>query len=211
MYCSQCGAETPERRRSCKHCGGSLSARAGPSPSTAPQLTVRPVFVPVLSLAWAIPFALFLSLWVGGFLGGFSALAIEALDFSFPKWLPFVLSGGIALVGIPLLFFGIHRKTYRRIEYRVFLDRLEYYEGFFTVEERSVALEDVTEVTLRKGVLQSRYGLGTLILATRATSSSASAGIRIADIEDPDEVYRSLKHLIGRARRSTVPAPPQAA
>jgi membrane protein YdbS with pleckstrin-like domain len=188
-----------------------LNARTRPAPSGEASLTLRPVFVPALSLSGAIPFAMFLSLWAGGFFGGFSMFAIEALDLALPKWFPFVLFGGLTLVGIPYLSFTIHKKTYQKTEYRFFPDRLEYYEGFLTVEEKNIPLANVTEVNLRKGALQSKYGLGTVILSTPATMSGTRAGIRIADIENPDEVYQSVKRLIDRGRRGTAPAPPQAA
>ena len=61
----------------------------------------------------------------------------------------------------------------------------------------------MTEVNLRKGPLQSRHGLGTVILSTPATgaaSGRAAAGIRIRDVQDPDGVYSRVKELVESAR-----------
>ena len=60
--------------------------------------------------------------------------------------------------------------------------------------------KNITEVNLRKGIIQKKYGLGTMILSTPATNSNAKArsGISVRDIENPDEAYRQIKELIGK-------------
>ena len=80
---------------------------------------------------------------------------------------------------------------------------MEYYEGFFSVEEKTIRYKSITEVYLRKGVFQKMYGLGTIVLSTPATGSQGAnhsrSGIRVVDIENPDRVYTKIKELIGKA------------
>ena len=71
------------------------------------------------------------------------------------------------------------------------------------MEEKSIPLDQVTEVHLSKGPLQSRHDLGTILLSTPSMSMStrrAFSGIRLLDIENPDETYRRVKELVDRAR-----------
>jgi membrane protein YdbS with pleckstrin-like domain len=94
----------------------------------------------------------------------------------------------------------VKKRTYEKTEYRFYKNRLEYYEGFFNIEEKSISYDRITEVGLRKGILQRQYGLGTITLSTPATGVSANragrSGIRVADIENPDEIYTEVKRLI---------------
>lgn len=73
-----------------------------------------------------------------------------------------------------------------------------------------IKYKDVKEVTLRKGILQRSYGLGTIYLATLATGSTSSfnpfyalgfgnvsaSGVGVRDILNPDEVYEKIKGLV---------------
>lgn len=82
-------------------------------------------------------------------------------------------------------------------------DHMEYYEGFWTVEQKSIDFRNVTEVYMRKGVFERNYGLGTVVLATPATSAAGGrgmSGISIHNIKNPDEVYQRVKDLIYRSR-----------
>jgi hypothetical protein len=73
-----------------------------------------------------------------------------------------------------------------------------------------IKYKDVKEVTLRKGILQRSYGLGTIYLATLATGSTSSfnpfyalgfgnvsaSGVGVRDILNPDEAYEKIKGLV---------------
>jgi uncharacterized membrane protein YdbT with pleckstrin-like domain len=52
--------------------------------------------------------------------------------------------------------------NYARSEYKFFDDRLEFVEGFFSLSKRVIRLKDIKEVTLRKGLFQRQYGLGSI-------------------------------------------------
>ncbi len=104
--------------------------------------------------------------------------------------------------------------NYSKTEYQFFDDRVEFEEGFFSQNRKVIKLRDVKEVTLRKGMLQRLYGLGSIYLATQATGNWASpnvfsalgfgnvsaSGIIVRDIPDPDEAYQNISQLIDKSR-----------
>jgi len=202
MDCQQCGIEIEDLARFCSSCGAE-QRRSRADTSGEPVLTLRPVFVPFLQIAGNAPLFLFLAFWGCGFFGGFSMVLLQFLDTAIPTWLPFAFFGAAFAFGLPFLSYGVTKRTYARTVYTFHQDRLDYHEGFFTVEEKTIALERVTEVNLRKGPFQSRYGLGTILLSTPATSlgsGRASAGIRLRDVKDPDETYGRIKELVADAQ-----------
>ena len=103
-----------------------------------------------------------------------------------------VFFGGLFFFGIPIVSYINKINTYRKTEYRFYPTKLDYYEGFFTVEEKTIDFSKITEVHLRKGVFQRMYGLGTIIISTATIGS----GIKITDIEDPDGIYQQVKEII---------------
>ncbi len=208
MYCSQCGESLSPQARFCSACGARAGQPAPPSASadrgsveTEPTVVLRPRFVPSLTLAQLLPLQVFFTLWGGGFFGGFSMVGVQALKLPVPEWAPFAFFGTLFFVGIPVLAFRVAKRSAEQTEFRFFSDKLEYFEGFFNVEQKRIDLADVTEVSLTKGVLQSKHGLGTVHLSTRVgVVTSRRPGIRLANIEDPDLVYENVTKLVDRAR-----------
>ena len=108
------------------------------------RFSVRPVFIGWLTLLAQVPLQLFFTLWAGMFFGGFTSTL-----FPHNSWWPFVLFGGIAFLGIPLLTYVGKKLNYARTEYRFSDNRLEFEEGFFSLNKKVILLKDVREVTLR--------------------------------------------------------------
>lgn len=211
MYCHQCGTDILDHAQFCSACGTAQeagSAKPAPAPRSLgapeePLFSLSPVFVPSLQLLGHIPIFLFLGIWGGLFFGGFSQVFLQFAELPIPTWLPFVLFGAVFSLLLPFISYRVNRKTYERTEYTFYPHKLDYFEGFFTVEEKTIALHRITEVHLRKGHFQSKHGLGTILLSTPATSAGAgraSSGIRLHDIADPDENYRRIKELIERSQ-----------
>jgi membrane protein YdbS with pleckstrin-like domain len=154
-----------------------------------------------------LPIHLFFTIWGGGFFGGFSMFAVQALGLDLPGWFTFVFFGAVFFFAIPIVAYTARKKTYAKTEYRFFQTKMDYHEGFFTTEEKTIDFKNVTEVNLVKGIVQKRYGLGTIVLSTPATGSGTGrsrSGIRVQDIPDADGVYRQLKELIERATSARV-------
>jgi hypothetical protein len=73
-----------------------------------------------------------------------------------------------------------------------------------------IMFRDVKETSLRKGVLQRIYGLGSIYLSTLATGSTRStnpfvalgfgnvsaSGIIVRDISDPDSAFEKVRQLV---------------
>ena len=173
--------------------------------------SVRPIFVGWITLLMQLPFQLFFTVWAGGFFGGLSGFA-----FSGGRQTPiaFMIFGGLAFFGIPIVAYFGKKLNYSRTEYRFFDDHLEFEEGFFSINKKVIRFRDVKEVTMRKGILQRIYGLGTIYLATLATGSGPSfraftalgfgnvsgSGIIVRDIPDPDQAFDRIRQLVDAHR-----------
>lgn len=207
MFCSNCGKEIQDGTNFCAECGTQISGTASTPQQIVednePVLVLKPVFIGWVTALSVLPIQLFMTVWAGGFFGGFSLAAIKALKLPIPIWFPFVFFACLAFFGIPYVAYAVKKKTYAKTKYRFFRKKLDYFEGFFTIEEKTIDYRNIIEVNLSKGIFQRKYGLGTIILSTPATgysSRSAMSGIRIADIQNPDEVYAQVKELINKAK-----------
>jgi uncharacterized membrane protein YdbT with pleckstrin-like domain len=176
------------------------------------KFSMKPVFIGWITVIAVIPLQLFLTLWAGLFFGALGSFFFRNLS---TPLLPSTMSAGVAFFGVPLTFFVVKKLNYERTEYRFFDDRLEFEAGFFSLNKKVIMLCDVREVSLRKGLFQRIYSLGSIYLATPATGalsssnafatigfgSVSSSGIIIRDIPDPDEAYKQISDLIESVRR----------
>jgi membrane protein YdbS with pleckstrin-like domain len=182
------------------------------------KLSVKPVFVGWITLLMQLPLQLFFTVWAGGFFGGMGTAAGI-----FPKnsWSASYVIGAIVFVAMPIVTYLGKRLNYSRTEYRFYPDRLEFEEGFFSINKKIIKYRDVKETTLRKGVLQRMYGLGSIYLATLATGSSrnsnpfvalgfgnvSASGVIVRDIRDPDATFERIRRLVD-AQTDSAGAPP---
>ena len=171
------------------------------------KFSLKPVFIGWITLLQQLPFQLFFTLWCGGFFGGMAkSFGLLPRDSS----TPFIVFGALAFFGIPLVAYIGKKLNYARTEYTFSDDQLEFEEGFFTINKKLIKYKDVKEVTLRKGILQRIYGLGTIYLATLATGSTTSfnpfyalgfgnvsaSGVGVRDIPNPDDAYEKIKAMV---------------
>jgi len=170
------------------------------------KLSIQPVFVGWIKLLNQLPLQLFFTVWSGGFLGG-----LVSVSGIFPKDArPSFTIGAIAFFAIPIVTYVGMKLNYKRTEYRFYSDRLEFDEGFFSINKKVIKFRDVKETTLRKGILQRACGLGSVYLATLATGSTSSSnpfaafgfgnvsssGIIVRDIPDPDGNFHRIRQLL---------------
>jgi membrane protein YdbS with pleckstrin-like domain len=195
--------------RFCPGCG-TATGDAQPAlveESNIPVLALKPVFIPWAVFLSILPLHLFMTFWGGGFFGGFSMFAVQALGIELPPGTTFIFFGALFFMAIPIVTYTAQKKTYAKTEYRFYQTKLDYYEGFFTTEEKTIDYKNITEVNLVKGIIQKKYGLGTVILSTPATGFSSGrsrSGIRIHDIPNADQVYKQVKDLVERSSRARV-------
>jgi membrane protein YdbS with pleckstrin-like domain len=204
MFCQECGREVLQYSKFCPECGISLQ---GPSDvggaaepdNDQPRLVIKPVFVPWVTVLSVLPLQIFFGIWCAGFFGVFGMFAIRGTGLPLPSWFAFVFFGLLFFFGIPILAYTAQKRTYAQAEYRFYRDRLEYAEGFWAAENKTINYSSITEASLRRGVIQQKHGLGTIYLATPATGFSqgrAMSGIRIADVPNAEEVYATVQQLI---------------
>lgn len=163
-------------------------------------MTIRPVFIPSVAVLSVLPLQIFFTIWGAGFFGGFSLFAVEWLGLNLPEGSTFIFWGLAFFFGIPFLVYFGQKRTYEKTVYKFYRDKLVYMEGFLASEEKTIKYDKITESSLREGIFQKKYNLGTVRLATPATSvgsGRSSSGIRIQDIEHPEKVYKKVKELIG--------------
>jgi len=210
MYCSRCGKKIESGDRFCSGCGTEVSKNVSRAPkasnyqygsdrSATPRFVLKPRFIPLVTILSVLPLQLFFALWGGGFFGGFGMFAVQALGLDLPEWFTFVFFAVVFFFGIPILTYFASTRTCAKTEFRFFPDKLEYYEGFFAVEEKTILYKNITEVNLRRGIFQRKYGLGTIVLSTPATgftSGRSRSGIRIYDIENPELNYQKIKNMV---------------
>lgn len=203
MFCSKCGKEMADDAKFCANCGVSVSSakvEAAQEPDTGePLLILRPRFIGWVTALSVLPIQIFMTVWGASFCGGFGLLAVKALGLPLPPWFTFVFFGCLFFFGIPFVVYTAKKRTYAQTEYRFFRNRLEYAEGFWTAENKTIKYDKVTETAMRRGIIQRKYGLGTIFLATPATGfqqGRAMSGIRIRDIEEPEKVYEAVEKLI---------------
>lgn len=203
MFCIKCGNQLEDTASFCSKCGTATSKNNNGDVDIdldTPVVTARPVFIPWVTIASVLPIQLFMTVWAGGFFGVFGMFGLAALGLNPPPWFTFVFFGALAFFGIPFITYYAGKKTYAQTEYKFYPDRLEYSEGFWTAENKTIKYKNVTETNLRKGIIQKKYGLGTIILSTPATGiqeGRAQSGIRISDIENTEEIYNKVQELIG--------------
>jgi membrane protein YdbS with pleckstrin-like domain len=176
-------------------------------PAGVVKLSIEPVFVGWITLLTQVPLQLFFTVWAALFFGGMGA----SMGL-FPKdsWSAQYVIGAIAFFGIPIVAYVGKKLNYSRTEYRFYSDRLEFDEGFFSVNKKVIKFRDVKETTLRKGILQRTCGLGSIYLATLATGSTrntnpfvalgfgnvSASGVIVRDISEPDEAFDRIRQLV---------------
>jgi len=120
----------------------------------------------------------------------------------------------IGFFGTPIVAYLGKKLNYSRTEYWFFDDRLEFEEGFFSINQKVIMFRDVKEVTLHKGIFQRIYGLGTIYLATLATGTAggfnpfvalgfgtvSASGVSVRDITDPDQMFDKIRRLVDAQR-----------
>jgi len=173
--------------------------------SEQPLLILKPRFLTFIALIKSLGIAVFL-----GLFGGIGVLIVTLIATGQPtvggtadsNTLMMFIGGAIGFFLLGAILSIWYRKTSNdHIEYRIFSNRIEYFEGLFTVEQKTVKFVDVSEIYLRKGVLQKRYNLGSIFLMTKGFmlpmigGRGSLGGMVLRDIEDPDAIYQQLKQL----------------
>jgi len=206
MRCEFCGAEIEADKFFCSKCGKSSSRTKNLVEDEEPELILKPVFVLGSNLGGQIGMVIFFSIWSTGFFGiliNIPIIATADVGFGISP-IPFIIVGCISLVGLPFLYNYRRKKIYENTEYKIFKDRIEHYEGFFTIKRRIIYFESIAKVSMTEKLYQQKRNLGTILLSTPAMAEMKgySAGIKLNDIESPEKMYKKLKEMVAKVPKS---------
>ena len=122
-------------------------------------------------------------------------------------WFPWIFIGVGALLAIGSVIANLLRYfESKTLVYYVFNDHLEYVDGFFNQEKKTIRLSDVADVFMKRSIIQRLYGIGTIRLALKGVDINVygikfhaknqhSNYVVIRDVKDPDLVYDEIKQL----------------
>lgn len=166
-----------------------------------PKKIIQPVFLSAVVLFSFIPLQINLTILGCGIGGGIGFFAMLFWGLSYPVWYPFAFFAILFFIGTPAVVYFIGKRTYDKTDYRFYSDYLEYTEGFWTIERKFIQYHHITQVLLQKSMVQRLYGVGTIYLAVPTMSQGkAIAGIKIADIKNPDSIYKEILEILSYSR-----------
>lgn len=163
-------------------------------------LKTKPVFNPLIVIFRFLPFQIFATLWMS--IASKIVAALIADNFGLViNPLSFVISiGTLTFFSFPLIIIFRSKNMYKKMEYRIYSDRIEYTEGFWVIEEKTLFFKNITETNLKIGIFQNKIDLGTVFLATPSIVSNnrygTQGGLHVRDIENPKAVYKKLSELM---------------
>ena len=167
-----------------------------------PLTNLKPQLISWVVLIRSLPITLRLAT-VGSALGGTAAFMMTLLQYAhYTLWWPFLYCGGAVFVAVPLVILFIYKRTYVETEYKFYDDYLEYTEGFWVINHKTIAYRHISQVNMRRGVIQRLYGLGSIYLAVPSgiVRHGSYSGIMIHDIKEPEKVYASVQQILSNER-----------
>jgi hypothetical protein len=153
------------------------------------KLSVRPVFVGWITLLTQLPVQLFFTLWATLFFGGMlTSTGLLAKS----SWSAFYVIGVFVFFAIPIVAYVGKKLNYSQTEYRFYPDRLEFDEGFFSVNKKVIKFRDVKETRCARASCS----------APVAWARSISRRWRLVRLEIPIPSWRSASAMFRPAGSS---------
>ncbi|NHJ84692.1 MAG: PH domain-containing protein, partial [Asgard group archaeon] len=90
----------------------------------------------------------------------------------------------------------LSKKRLASIEYRIQGNKITISGGVFVTSTRSVVFEKIINVQKIQGILDRKFGIGTIILSTASQSGTAATTMRFVGLKEFDELYEQLSKLI---------------
>jgi len=199
MYCINCGTALEETVKICSKCNqeviGHEIQHKSAHTEQKPIAVLKPKLVIWLVIARYFIMQINLTV-VGGAFGGV-LIFFHQLYLGSPNitWQPFFYSALFFFLAVPIAAIFIYKRTYDLTRYVFYPDHVEYYEGFWQVNRKIVNYKSISEVDLRKSMVQRLYGLGSVYVLVPSLSGKFS-GIIIADIKHPEKVYQFLQKSV---------------
>lgn len=90
-------------------------------------------------------------------------------------------------------------KTYQKKYFDFYDDKLEYYDGFFTLNKSTVPFERITNIESRQGLFDRFFGVTSILVET---AGSSGAEINITYVKNGDEIAANLKEVLKKHGRN---------
>lgn len=165
-----------------------------------PIKRIKPVLVPWVLLAKYIPLQINVILAGCGFVAVLAFFLNLILGFHLSLEKACLMALAVFIIAVPFTLYMLFSKTYQLMEYRFYSDRLEYTDGFWTIVYKQIMYKNITEIALRKNIIQRFYGLGSLYFAV----PSATTGILLVDVPNPEQVYKDIQDIISAAQQNNL-------
>ena len=193
MDCRHCGFVFREDGRYCPECGTERLATL--NKPFQPLLLIQPKMVTWVILVRYIPVQLNLTL-MGGLIFGLMIVAYHLFSGTLVHPLrPFIFFGTVFFIMVPLFIYIAYRKTLAGTRYEFYTDRIEYYEGLWTVQHKTVYYKQIAGLDLSRNLIQRFYQVGTIRIDVPSFGSKFR-GLFIADIPHSQEMYDKINQLI---------------
>lgn len=168
-------------------------------PSTL-VLKTKPVFNQLIVIFRFLPFQIFATLWMAVASRILAALITDNLGLVINPQSFMIFIGTLTFFLFPLIVIFRSKNMYKKMEYRIYSDRIEYTDGFWVIEEKTLFFKNITETNLKIGIFQNKIDLGTVFLATpsivRNNRYGTQGGLHVRDIENPKAFYKKLSELM---------------
>jgi uncharacterized membrane protein YdbT with pleckstrin-like domain len=113
---------------------------------------------------------------------------------TFPEIIVLFLLGALSFGILAIGFIWMKKKSYERIICELKADCIECSSDFLGSAKSSIKYKDIKGVEFSQGILQQKWGIGTVTLATNATKDTS--GFFISDIKEYQEVYEFILEKI---------------
>ncbi len=162
-----------------------------------PIRELQPVVVPMQFFVFAPLAAAFISLFPGMFAFVISNMIARSFD-------PVIQYGLIVyVISFAAVMYLLYLKSFKKPQkttYRIFENKIEYYEGFFNRQQRTVVFDQVIDVLLTEGVLQQSKSAGSVTLITQQLVSAgdgklSNRGVVLKNVPNPQEIYDLVRSL----------------
>ena len=176
MRCPQCGTEAAQGAAFCSRCGTRLMM---PRPETRHEYALTRI----LPSWWHFARELFLI---------FAIAAIGVYNVAAPQTLaPHANAGiGLLLIAASAAMIGLTSLRRHYTSWSLTSDRLIERRGLLASHRREMELSDVRSIEVDRSVMQRMLGLGTVTIASAASTDFM---IRLYDIPDPERVAEILR------------------
>lgn len=172
----------------------------------APLREIRPIPVPaqyLLTAPFAAAFASFFPAFFSLALAGVATALLGGTVTGMSDGPPFGLAFAVycmSFVVFMALLWAKHFLEPAKTCYRIFADRVEYAEGLWSRQYRTVIYDQVIDVELTEGVLQQTQRVGTVTLVTQQLISNQQGRLsnrRFALVNIPDArgIYELIRSL----------------